>query len=86
MTGGSDYDVFVFTAGGGSNVVKDFSGGAGATDMIDVSAFGYASAASVIDEGVDDGLGNAVFTLNDGSSFTLEGVEIADLSTDDFLF
>ncbi len=85
MTGGSGNDTFVMTLAGGNDTIHDYLGGAGLSDVLDVSAFGYASQADALAAGSDDGFGNTDFVLNDGTTFTLLGVNHASLNQDDFL-
>lgn len=75
LTGGAGADTFVFTSGGGDDVVTDFDAG---SDMLDLSATGagFASLADVLAaavetiQGADSGLlidtggGNSVFLIN----------------------
>jgi len=85
MTGGSGNDTFIFNLNGGDDTVNDFNGGAGVSDLLDVSAFGYVDRATAPAAGPDDGPGNTGFVLADGSTFTLLGVSKLSLSEDDFL-
>ena len=86
-TGGAGADVFIFTKYNGQDTITDFDAGAGAGDVIDLSAWGIVDMAG-LQAIADDpgGVGNTVLTLNDAASITLEGVLFADLATDDFMF
>ncbi len=89
LTGGSGNDVlsghqgrdtFVFSRGGGADVIKDFQPG---VDIIDVSAFGLAGdRTAFLDSGVD-GRGGATFDLGGGTGITLANVSVDDLSPQD---
>ena len=80
LTGGAGADTFVF---GGGDTVSDFGDG---RDTIDISAFedinadNFAASVTIRQSrhAVEVGIGDAVLTLN--------GVDAADVTVDDFLF
>lgn len=63
--------------------IWDFESG---KDKLDVTDFDLGSAENVFSLGQDDGFGNAYFTLGGGAAYVyMAGLELADLSTDDFI-
>ncbi|MFW8633825.1 M10 family metallopeptidase [Cribrihabitans pelagius] len=84
LTGGSGADVFVFSAGHGRDVVRDFNAGRG--DRLDFSELdGFGSFASVLAAARDGNAGVRITTGAD-SSLLLQGVSLDSLGVDDFLF
>jgi subtilisin-like proprotein convertase family protein len=86
LNGGLGDDRFVFEDGDGTDRITDFTTGAGSDDTLDftnVSALNTFQ--NVIDNAVDDGLGN-VSIVNGPDSIFLVGVQAADFHEDDFLF
>ncbi|MEM8820890.1 MAG: spondin domain-containing protein [Pseudomonadota bacterium] len=83
LEGGGGTDTFVFDDGTGDDTVVDFEAGEGG-EFLDVSAFGFEDAASVLaaasqqDEDV-------VIALDADDSVTLESVQIGDLVADNFI-
>ena len=53
-------------------------------DTIDLSSYGIEDYATLRDQMADDANGNAVITLSDGESITLEGVSVDDLGPGNF--
>jgi len=98
--GGNGDDTFVFTIGGGSDVISDFVAGAGSDDVIDVSAFPQFQdlqdilgvAAQILPPDYvgpppPEPIGiTTVVALDNNSSITLFNVAAADLHADDFRF
>lgn len=84
MTGGGGRDMFFYN--GGDDTIKDFSVGGG--DQINLTAFQFLH--SMADIGpraqYDDETGNTTIDLGYGKTLTLEGVNIDDLTDDDFIF
>jgi len=78
ITGGNGSDLFVFNSGTGDDTVTGFTGG---TDMIEIRSGAQSFAGLTI---TDQG-GDALVAFDD-ASVLLQGVAIADLTEDDFLF
>ena len=85
LTGGAGDDLFVFADGAGDDTVTDFDAGAGSDDVLDVTAFGFASFAEVTDAAsqVD---ADTLIQLDVDDSVTLLGVNVEDLHPEDVLF
>ena len=81
LTGGLGNDTFVFTATSGNDTVTDFENG---EDLIDVSAFGFASAADVIGLLVQDGA-DVDMVLSATSTITFTGETLASFDASDFI-
>nr|WP_283817494.1 VCBS domain-containing protein [Bradyrhizobium liaoningense] len=84
LTASSGHDLLVFSQPIGHDTVYSFDI---ATDQIDL--IGYASMTSFADvqsNTTDDANGNAVITLGNGQTITLNGVHSADLTANDFVF
>ena len=84
LTGSSGHDLFVFSQPIGHDVIYSFDA---ASDQIDL--IGYAEFTSFGDiqaHTANDAAGNAVITLADGQSITLNGVDAASLTASDFVF
>ena len=84
LTGGAGNDLFVFQDGGNDDSVGDFVAGAATDDVLDVSAFGFASEADVSAAASQVGA-DAVIQLDADDSVTLLGVNASLLHDDDFL-
>ena len=87
LTGGTNNDRFVFESGGGADVITDFTGGAGASDLINLIGFGAAfdTFAEVIGASTQQGA-NLVINFGGGNTLTLQNVTAASLVADDFVF
>ena len=83
LIGGAGDDVFVLHDGGGNDTITDFVAG-GTEDSLDVSDFGFASFAAVQTRASQAGA-DTLIALDDDDSVTLLGVNLGDLSQDDFL-
>ena len=84
LTGSSGHDLFVFAQPIGYDVIYSFDI---ASDQIDL--IGYANFTGFGDiqsNTANNAAGNAVITLADGQSITLNGVDAASLAADDFVF
>ncbi|SDF84993.1 VCBS repeat-containing protein, partial [Bradyrhizobium brasilense] len=83
LTGASGRDTFVFSQPIGNDVVHSFEV---SSDVIDLISYGWQSFADVQAHTADDASGNAVITLADGQTITLDGVHAADLTASNFEF
>ncbi|MFQ3453767.1 Ig-like domain-containing protein, partial [Bradyrhizobium sp. UFLA01-814] len=83
LTGSSGHDTFVFSQPIGDDVVHNFEV---SSDVIDLISYGWQSFADVQAHTADDANGNAVVTLADGQTITLDGVHAADLTAANFEF
>jgi Ca2+-binding RTX toxin-like protein len=85
LTGGAGNDLFILTDGSGNDTITDFVAGAGTDDVLDISAFGFASLFDVFNAVSQIGNDTLVqFDIDD--SVTLLGVISTDLDANDFLF
>ncbi|MCB1425751.1 MAG: hypothetical protein KDJ89_08430, partial [Notoacmeibacter sp.] len=73
-TGGDGADTFVVNPGDGTDTITDFEIG---VDKLDLSAFDAAVAASAIENALP---GSVIILFPDGSSITLEGLNLGDFS------
>ncbi|MHC2534905.1 VCBS domain-containing protein [Bradyrhizobium diazoefficiens] len=84
LTGSTGDDLFVFSQPIGHDVIYSFDA---ASDQIDL--IGYANFTGFGDiqaHMANDAAGDAVITLADGQSITLNGVDASSLTADDFVF
>ncbi|MDH2356871.1 Ig-like domain-containing protein, partial [Bradyrhizobium sp. SSUT112] len=84
LTGSSRHDMFVFSQPIGHDVIYSFDA---TSDQIDL--IGYANFTGFGDiqaHMANDAAGNAVITLAEGQSITLNGVDAASLTASDFVF
>lgn len=84
LTGSAGDDLFVFSQPIGADMVYSFDA---AHDRIDL--IGYSDLATFADvqaHMADDGAGNALITLGDSQSITLQGVSASTLTAGNFLF
>ena len=84
LTGSSGHDLFVFSQPIGHDLVYDFNLAADQIDLIS-----YASLTSFGDiqaHMVEDAAGNAVITLGEGQSITLQGIHANSLTASNFVF
>ncbi|RUT96036.1 adhesin, partial [Mesorhizobium sp. USDA-HM6] len=84
LTGSSGNDLFVFSQPIGNDMVHSFDAAADQIDLIGYS--GFQSFADVQAHTADDANGNAVITLGDGQSITLDGVHSSALGAGNFAF
>ncbi|WP_292387379.1 Ig-like domain-containing protein, partial [Mesorhizobium sp.] len=84
LTGSSGNDLFVFSQPIGNDTVHSFDAAADQIDLIGYS--GFQTFADVQAHTADDASGNAVITLADGQSITLEGVHSSALGAGNFVF
>lgn len=91
LTGGAGDDTFIFrssedVAGADQDVITDFAAGAGSEDVVQLIGYsGFSTFADVLAAASDVG-GDAVIALGGGAALTLQGVAVADLHSDDFIF
>ncbi|MGF6313289.1 VCBS repeat-containing protein, partial [Bradyrhizobium sp. i1.8.4] len=83
LTGSSGHDTFVFSQPIGDDVVHNFEV---SSDVIDLISYGWQSYADVQAHTADDASGNAVITLADGQTITLDGVHAEDMTAANFEF
>ena len=83
LTGSVGADDFVFSQPIGNDVVYSFDASA---DQIDLIGYGLGSFADVQSHLAGDAAGNAVLTLADGQSITIEGVSASSLTAANFAF
>ncbi|MGX5844399.1 beta strand repeat-containing protein, partial [Mesorhizobium sp. ArgA1] len=84
LTGSSGNDLFVFSQPIGNDTVHSFDSAADQIDLIGYN--GLASFADVQAHMADDANGNAVITLADGQSITLDGIHSSALADGNFVF
>lgn len=82
LNGGADADTFVFAGTVGDDTIKDFEIG---VDTIDLTGYGPVSLEDALSVASQVG-GDTVLDLGPNGSVTLEGINLADLSLDDFMF
>jgi hypothetical protein len=85
LTLGDGDDLIVFEKGGGKLVVTDFAAGAASDDVIDVSAFGFASFDQMMAKASQSGT-DVILKLGAKDQIVLENVSLGTLSADDFSF
>jgi hypothetical protein len=81
LIGGTGSDVFEFDRNDGRDLIADWRDG---VDRIDVTDFGFASAAAVIALGAQDG-DDVVFELGSGTSFVVRDAVLRDFDGSDVL-
>ncbi len=70
----------------GNDTITDFTAGAGSEDIIEISTALFSDFDDLLSNAQDVSGDSTLITFDDGNSFLLEGVAIADLHTDDFSF
>ncbi|EEA96924.1 VCBS domain-containing protein [Pseudovibrio sp. JE062] len=86
LSGGEGNDTFKFASGeSGHDVITDFEAGAGSLDVIEFESSVFADFDAVM-AFVEDSGSDAVITIDEDTSITLKGVNVADLHQDDFTF
>ncbi|MCK1549543.1 VCBS domain-containing protein [Bradyrhizobium sp. 177] len=84
LTGSSGHDMFVFSQPIGHDVIYRFDAASDQIDLIGYAEFtGFGDIQSHM---ANDAAGNAVITLADGQSITLNGVDASSLTASDFVF
>lgn len=84
LTGASGDDRFIFSDGSGNDTITDFVAGEGTDDVLNITAFGFASFADVINAASQVGT-NTLIQLDVDDSVTLLGVTLSDLDPSDVL-
>src|SRR5262249_21880885 len=85
LTGGLGNDTFVFAPGFGNDTITDFSRAVGNRDIIDLSAFHYASGTDALSHAVANGA-DTVFNFGNGDTLTVQNTaagNITNLLVDD---
>ncbi|EJN08763.1 Ca2+-binding protein, RTX toxin [Bradyrhizobium sp. YR681] len=86
LTGGTGGDIFVVGVDDGSDTITDFTAGSGTDhDMVRFDRTMFADFASVIAAASQSG-SDVVITLGNGDSLTLQNVDLAALTADNFEF
>jgi hypothetical protein len=84
LTGSSGHDLFVFSQPIGHDVIYSFDA---ASDQIDLIGYAdFTGFGDIQSHTANDAAGNAVITLADGQSITLNGVDASSLTASDFVF
>src|SRR5262249_32697835 len=85
LTGGLGNDTFVFAPGFGNDTITDFSRAVGNRDIIDLSAFHFASGTDALSHAVANGA-DTVFNFGNGDTLTVQNTaagNITNLLVDD---
>src|SRR5262249_18703203 len=85
LTSGLGNDTFVFAPGMGKDTITDFSRAVGNRDIIDLSAFHFASADDVLSHAVINGA-DTVFNFGNGDTLTVQNTaagNVTNLLVDD---
>ena len=83
LSGGDGADRFIFTEGGGPDLIKDFTKG----DKIDLIAFGDTiDSLEDVQANATEAHGYTVVVVGPTDSVVLENVSLASLQADDFIF
>ncbi|WDI32465.1 hypothetical protein PUV54_04560 [Hyphococcus flavus] len=87
VTGGAGNDTFLYNLGGDFDVITDFTAGAGTEDVIQLNNFGssFDTFAEVTAAAVELD-GDTYINFGNGDIIILQGVLIAELHEDDFIF
>jgi Ca2+-binding RTX toxin-like protein len=85
LTGGSGHDVFVFAAGFGKDMIKDFAVTGSSSDVIEFSTDLFDDFAEVMAQATQSG-SDVLITVDADTTLTLVNVKLAALATDDFRF
>ena len=87
MFGGAGDDVFIFSHDGANDYIGDWSGGAGASDRIQLKGYGAAfdTFAEVFGAATQVG-SRVIIDFGGGDTLTLLNTQLSDLHQDDFLF
>ncbi|HWT98316.1 MAG TPA: Ig-like domain-containing protein, partial [Terriglobales bacterium] len=83
LTGSAGKDSFVFANPIGNDVIQHFDVG---MDQVDLVGFGIADFTALQGHIANDANGNAVITLGDGETITIDGVDAGQLTAGNFAF
>ncbi|HZO47797.1 MAG TPA: calcium-binding protein [Xanthobacteraceae bacterium] len=83
--GGTGNDTFVFASQPGGDTIGDFTGGAGASDVIELSGLGISTYVQ-LQTYMSEWNGTTYIEFDQNNYIVLEGVTISSLSQDDFIF
>ncbi len=90
---GADYldgvagdDLFVFSDGDGNDQIHNFQAGAGGGDRVDLSGYSSVNDFAAVQARATQVGADTLITLDGGDQFTLVGVDVNTLNSDDFLF
>src|SRR5262249_16690198 len=83
LTGSADKDTFVFANPIGNDVIHHFDTG---MDQVDLVGFGIDDFTALQGHITNDANGNALITLGDGETITIDGVSAGQLAADNFAF
>ena len=88
LTGGLRNDIFVFAPGFDNDIITDFSRAEGNRDIIDLSAFNFASFTEVLSRAIINGA-DTIFNFGNGDTLTVQNTAAAGIITkllvDDFI-
>ena len=84
LFGNQGSDVFLFGLDSGHDSFLDFDAGKKLTDVVDLSAWGFADTDAVIDAMSDDGV-ETVLTLDASNSITFANLLVGDFHANDFI-
>ena len=79
LTGGLGNDMFVFSPGFGNDTITDFSRAVGNRDIIDLSAFHFASGFDALSRAVVSGA-DTVFNFGNGDTLTVQNTAAGNVS------
>lgn len=85
LTGGGGKDTFVMSAGGGLDVITDFTAKGGDADIIRIDGYSYANLDALKSKIVQAGTDTMIW-LSDSDAITLKNVSASDLSSANFVF
>ena len=85
LDGGAGHDVFVFAAGFGKDIIKDFAPTGASSDVIEFSSDLFDDFSEVMSHATQSGA-DVLITLDADTTLTLANVKLAALATDDFRF
>jgi Ca2+-binding RTX toxin-like protein len=85
LNGGIGADIFVFGAGFGQDVIQDFAVSGAAHDIVEIDSDLFADFASLLSASTQNGA-DVVIAYDEGTSLTLEDVNLAAMGSSHFLF
>jgi VCBS repeat-containing protein len=84
LTGGTGNDKFVFSLGSGNDIISDFVAGTNTDDVIELRGFGVAFDSFAEIRAASTQVGTDVFINLGTTTITLQDVNLANISVDDF--